>query len=725
MVTQIVTIKTEGYFYSQLAKKNEYDQASRLCMERTVRNLLNKETTADRPGMLLGKIQSGKTRAFIGATALAFDNGYDIAIILTKGTKALAQQTFERLKYEFEDFQDQDVVQIFDIMSLPDNLVNYELSQKMLLVAKKQKDNLHRLKTALFDTYPILATKKILFIDDEADYASLGFTKTKNESTEINRIAGQIDEMRKLLPACDFLQVTATPYSLYLQPETLKIDESTKEFKPIKPAFTELVPVPETYVGGDYYFEESLDSNSIASFIYEPINGDELQVLKKEDKRRFKIEAVLTSHKIQSLRRAVMNFIVGGVIRQYQEKQAGHGLKKYSFIIHTEQAKQSHEWQEQIVEEIKVQLMKIVDKDPILLSELIEESYENMKQSLHKHRRLPAFEAVKQEVIQAIKRDYVLITKVNSEKDVNQLLDDTGQLKLRTPLNIFIGGQILDRGITISHLIGFYYGRNPRTFQQDTVLQHSRMFGYRPLEDLAVTRFYTTKAIYDVMKRIHEFDSGLRDAFEKGGQDKGVVFIQKDMSNQLVPCSPNKLLLSKTMTLKPYKRILPVGFQTGYKSYIRQSIKQLDRLIRKHAKDETPVLINVSDAVTIAHLIKETFDPATGDEWDEKVFISAMEYLSFNTESSQKGKVWLVVRTERKMSRIRGDGRYEDAPDTPSGTMSELKLAKQLASDLPALILLRQNGEEEKGWRGCPFWWPVLVTPGNTKTVIFTSEANE
>jgi hypothetical protein len=55
-----------------------------------------------------------------------------------------------------------------------------------------------------------------------------------------------------------------------------------------------------------------------------------------------------------------------------------------------------------------------------------------------------------------------------------------GQLRLRTPLNIFIGGQILDRGITIANLIGFYYGRDPQRFQQDTVLQHSRMYGFRP-----------------------------------------------------------------------------------------------------------------------------------------------------------------------------------------------------------------------------------------------------
>src|SRR5690606_21230681 len=131
--------------------------------------------------------------------------------------------------------------------------------------------------------------KKILIIDDEADFASIGFTKTKQEIIEINVIAGQIDEIRKNLTDSDFLQVTATPYSLYLQPDDLKIEESSKVFTPIRPAFTELVPVHNGYIGGDYYFEESENENSIASHLYQPISEDELLVLKKSDRRKFKI----------------------------------------------------------------------------------------------------------------------------------------------------------------------------------------------------------------------------------------------------------------------------------------------------------------------------------------------------------------------------------------------------------------------------------------------------
>src|SRR5207247_1383299 len=145
---------------------------------------------------------------------------------------------------------------------------------------------------------------------------------------------------------------------------------------------------------------------------------------------------------------------------------------------------------------------------------------------------LPNFEDVKKAVVEALAIGQLMITKVNSDQDIKPLLADDGQLKLRTPFNMFIGGQILDRGITINNLIAFYYGRNPKRFQQDTVLQHSRMYGARSSADLAVTRFYAPQGVYQVMKRIHEFDAALREAFQSGLHDGGVYFIQKDSSRR-------------------------------------------------------------------------------------------------------------------------------------------------------------------------------------------------
>ena len=68
--------------------------------------------------MLLGKIQSGKTRTYVGAIALAFDNGYGLAIVLTKGTNALTHQTVARLEDEFQELISYDEVDVFDVMAI-------------------------------------------------------------------------------------------------------------------------------------------------------------------------------------------------------------------------------------------------------------------------------------------------------------------------------------------------------------------------------------------------------------------------------------------------------------------------------------------------------------------------------------------------------------------------------------------------------------------------------
>src|SRR5881628_3031881 len=116
-------INLSGEFYpSFTARTALYGDADKTCVQQTVDRLLSVQTSAEEPGMLLGKIQSGKTKTFLAAIALAFDNGFDIAVILTKGTKALTRQTLERVRREFGSFAERDRLQIFDIMVVPAGL---------------------------------------------------------------------------------------------------------------------------------------------------------------------------------------------------------------------------------------------------------------------------------------------------------------------------------------------------------------------------------------------------------------------------------------------------------------------------------------------------------------------------------------------------------------------------------------------------------------------------
>jgi len=713
---------TKGNFYNTLIETRGDSENLQRKMEETVQKFLENETDMNKPGMLLGKIQGGKTKAFIGIIALAFDNGYDMAIILTKGTRALARQTHARLKKDFRSFIEDDMVRLYDILNIPERLAGYILKQKLVMIVKKEQNNLERIIRMIVQTYPDLSERKILIIDDEADFASLGFTKGREGNVELRRIASQIDELRKKVKKSDFLEVTATPYSLYLQPEetTVPTKEGRFVFEPLRPVFTVLLPIYEGYIGGDFFFEESKEEGSIARHVYEEVPLEELDALKRENRRVFKIEDCLTHGRVQVLRRGILNFIVGACIRRMQQERLGKRKERYSFVVHTERVKETHDWQVEVVAKLNDLLMYCATHNLRMLSELVRESYDDLSKSISIMDTPPEYDEVFQEVLTALREDYLMIVKVNSDAAVEQLLDDNGELELSAPLNVFIGGQILDRGVTIRNFIGFYYGRRPVRFQQDTVLQHSRIYGNRPREDLAVTRFYTALGIYSVLERINEFDNALREAFEKGAH-AGVVFICKDSSNRIIPCSPNKISISSTTTLRPGMRMLPIGFQTNYIKYIRDIIEKIDRVIFDKTPDEVgkPFVMELPTANSIIDMIAETLVMEL--DWDWEAFKACMEYFSKNTENNEtRGKIWCLVRTERELSRIKeSDGSFSDAPDTGK---TDTDPAREIAVDIPALILIRQNGSAEIGWRGHPFWWPVLIAPQRTPTMIFASQ---
>lgn len=591
----------------------------------------------------------------------------------------------------------------------------------MIFIVKKEDDNLDRLLDAVENTYPELRQKKMLVIDDEADVASVSFRKSKGGVVGVGTISRQIDKLRDLVSDSDFLQVTATPYSLYLQPDEEVSDNAGTLFHPKRPAFTVVLGTHDKYVGGDYYFERSTDSDSPAYYFYREVPLPEREALKLEDRRRLRIENVLTERNAQVLRDAIVAFVVGGTIRRLQQSSDNVKHEKYSFLFHTESRRKSHEWQESVAAAIREGLIQGAKEDSPLFDQLLRSAYADLKRSVSlEGSALPPFDTVKDEASKSLLSGQLMITKVNSDKDIEQLLDDDGQLKLRTPFNVFIGDQILDRGITINNLIGFYYGRNPQRFQQDTVLQHSRMYGARSMADLAVTRFYAPQHIFQTMRKIHEFDAALREAFEVGAQERGVYFIQKDSSNRLVPCSPNKLLLSKVVSIRPGRRMLPIGFQTVSKTSGKTNLELLDKRVKELVKSPDGLaIIPVEQAVELLDLGYSNleFEDPTDDE--RKAHIAALEHLSQTSANTRyRGKVSLLAVRDRNVARYREEGRFSNAPDTKQ----QAELARKNAQDIPVLMLLRQNGEASNGWRDLPFWWPVIVTPRSAVTSIFATD---
>jgi hypothetical protein len=330
---------------------------------------------------------------------------------------------------------------------------------------------------------------------------------------------------------------------------------------------------------------------------------------------------------------------------------------------------------------------------------------------------MPTRDEMFDKFIKAFQDDEVVTQTVNSDKDVMALLDEKAELRLRTQYNIYVGGNILDRGITIPNLIAFYYGRNPLTMQADTVLQHSRMYGNRSISDLLVTRFYTSQSVYNRLYTINKFENALREAFEGGAHERGVVFIQTDASRGVRPCAPNKVLLSDVVAVSTDGLLLPTSFQAAAGKTMIEAQTELERLIEPKWRDIREfVEIKQYQALSIlAAAERSLIFEDVKFEWD--AMRGLIDYYSC-TCGNRDGTMLLFAETGRKLNRSK------------SGDKSGLSiLGPALRSTIfgsprskPALVLLRQEGGKDHGWSAHKFWLPILVAPSNVEPCVFATK---
>ncbi len=710
-------------FYSRLRESRQDDDQLAACIDRVVKQLEDTSTTGDRPGMLLGKIQSGKTRAFVGVIARAFDRGFDIAIVFTKGTKILSTQTVARLAHDLREFIDEDEILVFDIMQPPGSkLTKSEQRRKLVIVAKKQAKNLERILHFFDNDYPDLKARRVLIVDDEADLASVRFVSKKDQpDIEQGKIADQLDALRRLVGKVAYLQVTATPYSLYLQPDSYAVgEEGDYVFKPKKPAFTELLPIHSGYVGGDDYFIAPLE-NDPRSFLFVEVQRDEQDALRKPDQRRIRQGRVLDSPNTTGLVRAIMTFVLAACLRRWQQADAGEKKRKYAMVIHNDTQKAAHAWQDQIIEWVLDAATEAATSHPQTLRPIFDAAFTDLNRSIEADKgRMPKSQVAFEMFTEALRSGDVVREKVNSDAAVMALLDERAELRLRTPFNIFVGGNILDRGITIPNLIAFYYGRNPKTMQADTVLQHSRMYGNRDRRDVAVTRFYTSQDVYNRLYTINEFENALRGAFESGAHEQGVVFIQADAANRVRPCAPNKVLLSNVVAVRPTGLYLPTGFQTRTGRELAAAERELNTLIPKGDRDvQKFVEIDRGTALHIIAVVEKTLDFSDNEfEWD--AMRGLLDYYS-DVRDGGDGKVLLLAETGRKLSRGKS-GDKSGLSILGGGVIRNLVLDPLRSK--PAIILLQQEGTRDLGWSGHRFWWPILAAPGTVEPCVFATKVS-
>ena len=212
----------------------------------------NRIPNAPITGLVYGRIQSGKTRAMIASTAMAFDNGFRISIVMTSNINDLVNQTHMDFSSGLsglliltkDDALEKEVVGARLVLERTDGCLLIVCSK-----GTKSLNNVSKFLRGIFaDRYPAI------IFDDEGDQASLDTNtrkRTKQASSGVLVAPSPINDIiqNKLRPAVQrhvYVSVTGTPQAVLLQ----SADSSHR------PSFIKMLPPGSSYIGGDVFFSE-------------------------------------------------------------------------------------------------------------------------------------------------------------------------------------------------------------------------------------------------------------------------------------------------------------------------------------------------------------------------------------------------------------------------------------------------------------------------------------
>ena len=211
-------------------------------------------------GLLYGRVQSGKTLAMTLLTAAALDNGFRLVVVFTTNFLKLVDQTSQRFR-AIDGRQVYSSTRASDLERDREHIRRQVARKGVVIVCAKDPTHIRNL-IDLID-----ATKACDFpamiLDDEGDQATPDTTVRRRSSGRPNGPTrgsaifrgvvnnDDVEELgqsvREKLRHNVFIQVTATPYALFLQQIS----------HPLRPEFTLLIEPGEGYTGGEAFFSEN------------------------------------------------------------------------------------------------------------------------------------------------------------------------------------------------------------------------------------------------------------------------------------------------------------------------------------------------------------------------------------------------------------------------------------------------------------------------------------
>lgn len=629
--------------------------------------------------LLYGRVQSGKTVSMILTAALCLDNGFRIVVVLTTDNVALVKQTAGR----FKDLAGPRVFAgvnegaTYEWQGQEDDLRSTIPSEGMVLVCAKNSVNLPEvirfLRQMNASTYPVLV------LDDEADAATpdttlaaraKGRSNAPSQASKIYRLVianedpGELGfSLGEILPHSLYVQVTATPYVLYLQREDAQM----------RPSDTFLLEPGAGYCGGEAFFggldPDTPDAPPPKTIVL--VDTNEAATLKRDAPF--------------GLVKSIDFFLLSACARALAKGWPKEGFKHLS---HTSHLTPEHRL---VAGYITAHLNKVRDQlvaAPGRAETFFADAYDELSRSLDNP---PALGDILKVCRSAI--HHAEVYRVN--------------YKVSPPtygprLNFIVGGNILGRGLTIGDLLVTYYVREAKVSQMDTVWQHARMFGYRE-SYLEYMRVYLPPQLAARFRELHEGEEALRRAVATNG-DLATVLIRL----------PGASRATRTNTLDPNairgiragrKQVNPQRLRIdaqGAAGVLRSLIKAGVVIDPKMNREDRPTKISLADSISIIRAVKiHEDDPGI---WNPDLIIA----LITSYEAITRRGMVVYVRALDDPSSARTRGRL-------SG--QEIDLLRRKSLKEPSLALL-YNGEPDAP-QG---WFPTIVMPAGSPAFVFSGE---
>ena len=449
--------------------------------------LQEKDSSKTNNVLLVGKVQSGKTSNLEALVGLALDNGFNLIVMYGGYDNTLLKQTVKRFRKtmdspkdtdEVDDLWDSSTPNIFTTDNKDELCINkltadtirsfLDEGVPVFIITIKDARRIRGVNEILDNLrgYPI----RSLVIDDEGDQASLNNVKDKESDASATYAA--IRTMKEVLDDPLYFSVTATPQAnIFLN-----------SLSALRPSSVHLLHPAKGYCGADFFH---LEDHGIIYTV-----PDEMDDARDENRSP------------ESLQFAVRHFIMASAI--LKSRQKSRKRMHTHMVIHAFREVDTHsliyQWVSSYIENIKdvieESMMGGTDDARILFLDVYDKCFSDDT------RRDVPFDDCLLKLMSDVLNDTGIALHNGRDRGTRETI------KFKSH-QIYIGAQLLERGITFDQLLTTYFTRWPKSDgNMDTNLQRARWFGYRSkYSDLI--RLFTTETIADEFSFLAEMEDDL------------------------------------------------------------------------------------------------------------------------------------------------------------------------------------------------------------------------